>query len=56
AWILGFISNTLSLHIIRTRSHFHNAYGILCTSSFICNLQSITVLCIWCTIVLALLS
>ncbi|KAK6109338.1 Serpentine type 7TM GPCR chemoreceptor Srx family protein [Brugia pahangi] len=55
-WLFGFVSNGLSLYITRTRSHFRNAFGILCSSFLICNLQSISVLFTWCTIVLALKS
>nr|CDQ01113.1 Bm11060 [Brugia malayi] len=55
-WFFGFVSNGLSLYITRTRSHFRNAFGILCSSFLICNLQSISVLFTWCTIVLALKS
>uniref|UniRef100_A0A0R3RTK8 G_PROTEIN_RECEP_F1_2 domain-containing protein n=1 Tax=Elaeophora elaphi TaxID=1147741 RepID=A0A0R3RTK8_9BILA len=53
AWIFGLLSNCLALYVTRTMSYFRNAYGILCSSFLICNLQSISVLFTWCTIVLA---
>ncbi|EJW72027.1 hypothetical protein WUBG_17066, partial [Wuchereria bancrofti] len=55
-WFFGFVISGLSLYITRTRSHFRNAFGILCSTFLICNLQSISVLFTWCTIVLALKS
>uniref|UniRef100_A0A0R3RFZ2 G_PROTEIN_RECEP_F1_2 domain-containing protein n=1 Tax=Elaeophora elaphi TaxID=1147741 RepID=A0A0R3RFZ2_9BILA len=54
--LFGLISNGLSLYLTRTRSRFHNAFGILCSSFLICNLQAIFVLLIWCTVVLSLKS
>uniref|UniRef100_A0AAF5PS41 G-protein coupled receptors family 1 profile domain-containing protein n=1 Tax=Wuchereria bancrofti TaxID=6293 RepID=A0AAF5PS41_WUCBA len=54
--IFGLISNGLSLYLTRTRSRFRNAFGILCSSFLICNLQAIFVLLTWCTIVLSLKS
>ncbi|VDM13279.1 unnamed protein product [Wuchereria bancrofti] len=50
------ISNGLSLYLTRTRSRFRNAFGILCSSFLICNLQVIFVLLTWCTIILNLKS
>uniref|UniRef100_A0A0R3RFZ4 G_PROTEIN_RECEP_F1_2 domain-containing protein n=1 Tax=Elaeophora elaphi TaxID=1147741 RepID=A0A0R3RFZ4_9BILA len=52
-WIFGLVSNSLSLYITRTSSYFRNAFGILCSSFLVCNLQSISVLFTWCAIVLA---
>ncbi|EJW75311.1 hypothetical protein WUBG_13781, partial [Wuchereria bancrofti] len=46
----------LVLYLTRTRSRFRNAFGILCSSFLICNLQAIFVLLTWCTIVLSLKS
>ncbi|VDM13867.1 unnamed protein product, partial [Wuchereria bancrofti] len=54
--IFGLISNGLSLYVTRTRSRFRNAFGILCSSFLICNLQAIFVHFMWCTIVLSLKS
>ncbi|MCP9257037.1 hypothetical protein DINM_000265 [Dirofilaria immitis] len=50
--IFGLISNGLSLYLTRTRSRFRNAFGILCSSFLLCNLQAIFILLTWCTIVL----
>ncbi|VDN84288.1 unnamed protein product [Brugia pahangi] len=52
--VFGLISNGLSFYLTRTRSRFRNAFGILCSSFLICNLQAIIVLLTWCTIVLSL--
>ncbi|MCP9257112.1 hypothetical protein DINM_000343 [Dirofilaria immitis] len=52
ASVFGLISNGLSLYVMRTRSCFRNAFGILCSSFLVCNLQTIFVLFTWCTIVL----
>ncbi|KAK6109335.1 Serpentine type 7TM GPCR chemoreceptor Srx family protein [Brugia pahangi] len=54
--VFGLISNGLSFYLTRTRSRFRNAFGILCSSFLICNLQAIIVLLTWCTIVLSLKS
>uniref|UniRef100_A0A1I7V8K3 G_PROTEIN_RECEP_F1_2 domain-containing protein n=1 Tax=Loa loa TaxID=7209 RepID=A0A1I7V8K3_LOALO len=51
--VFGLISNGLSLYLTRTKSRFRNAFGILCSSFLICNLQAIFVLLTWCTIVLS---
>ncbi|EFO12911.2 hypothetical protein LOAG_15619, partial [Loa loa] len=51
--IFGLISNGTSLYITRTRPRFRNAFGILCSSFLICNLQAIFVHITWCTIVLS---
>ncbi|KAL3986349.1 Serpentine type 7TM GPCR chemoreceptor Srx family protein [Acanthocheilonema viteae] len=54
--VFGLISNGLSLYLTRTRYRFRNAFGILCSSFLICNLQAIFVLLTWCTIVLSIKS
>uniref|UniRef100_A0A1I7V8I7 G_PROTEIN_RECEP_F1_2 domain-containing protein n=2 Tax=Loa loa TaxID=7209 RepID=A0A1I7V8I7_LOALO len=51
--LFGLLSNGFSLYIIRTRSLFRNAFGALCSSYLICNLEAIVLLLIWCTIVLS---
>ncbi|KAM3716472.1 Serpentine receptor class X [Dirofilaria immitis] len=56
ASVFGLISNGLSLYVMRTRSCFRNAFGILCSSFLVCNLQTIFVLFTWCTIVLTVKS
>uniref|UniRef100_A0A8R1XR13 7TM_GPCR_Srx domain-containing protein n=1 Tax=Onchocerca volvulus TaxID=6282 RepID=A0A8R1XR13_ONCVO len=50
--IFGLISNGLALYMTRKMPRFRNAFGILCSSFLICNLQSIIVLFTWSTIVL----
>ncbi|KAL4003367.1 Serpentine type 7TM GPCR chemoreceptor Srx family protein [Acanthocheilonema viteae] len=50
--LLGFLSNGLSLHITITNSRFQNAYGTLCTTVLLCNIQTISVLLIWGAVVL----
>uniref|UniRef100_A0A8R1XY95 G_PROTEIN_RECEP_F1_2 domain-containing protein n=1 Tax=Onchocerca volvulus TaxID=6282 RepID=A0A8R1XY95_ONCVO len=50
--IFGLISNGLALYMTRKMPRFCNAFGILCSSFLICNLQSIIVLFTWSTIVL----
>uniref|UniRef100_A0A0R3RFZ1 7TM_GPCR_Srx domain-containing protein n=1 Tax=Elaeophora elaphi TaxID=1147741 RepID=A0A0R3RFZ1_9BILA len=52
AWVFGLISNGSSLYVTRTISCFRNAFGVLCSSFLICNLQSISVIFTWCVIVL----
>ncbi|KAK6109326.1 Serpentine type 7TM GPCR chemoreceptor Srx family protein [Brugia pahangi] len=54
--IFGLLSNGMSLYITRTGSRFRNAFGILCTSFLICNLQAIFSLSAWCIIVLTVKS
>ncbi|VIO99295.1 Uncharacterized protein BM_BM11067 [Brugia malayi] len=54
--IFGLISNGISLYLTRTRSRFRNAFGVLCSSFLICNLQAIFVHFTWCTMVLSLKS
>uniref|UniRef100_A0A0R3RFZ3 G_PROTEIN_RECEP_F1_2 domain-containing protein n=1 Tax=Elaeophora elaphi TaxID=1147741 RepID=A0A0R3RFZ3_9BILA len=51
--VFGLVSNGVSLYITRKRSCFRNAFGMLCSSFLICNLQAIFVLFTWCIIVLA---
>ncbi|EJW74677.1 hypothetical protein WUBG_14417, partial [Wuchereria bancrofti] len=50
--VFGLVSNGASLYITLTGSRFRNAFGILCTSFLICNLQAIFSLSTWCIIVL----
>uniref|UniRef100_A0A915Q4N8 G-protein coupled receptors family 1 profile domain-containing protein n=1 Tax=Setaria digitata TaxID=48799 RepID=A0A915Q4N8_9BILA len=52
--IFGLVSNALSFYITRTGSRFRNAFGILCRSFLICNLQAIFSLSTWCILVLIL--
>ncbi|VDO12595.1 unnamed protein product, partial [Brugia timori] len=54
--IFGLLSNGMSLYITLTGSRFRNAFGILCTSFLICNLQAIFSLSTWCIIVLTVKS
>uniref|UniRef100_A0A8R1XNX9 G_PROTEIN_RECEP_F1_2 domain-containing protein n=1 Tax=Onchocerca volvulus TaxID=6282 RepID=A0A8R1XNX9_ONCVO len=54
--IFGLISNGLALYMTRSMSHFRNAFGILCSSFLICNLQAIFVLFVWSIIVLTVKS
>uniref|UniRef100_A0A0R3RJP0 G_PROTEIN_RECEP_F1_2 domain-containing protein n=1 Tax=Elaeophora elaphi TaxID=1147741 RepID=A0A0R3RJP0_9BILA len=54
--VLGLSSNGISLYIASTRSRFRNAFGILCRSFLICNLQAIFALSAWCIIVLSVKS
>ncbi|EFO14015.2 hypothetical protein LOAG_14510, partial [Loa loa] len=51
--LFGLLSNGFSLYITRTRSLFRSAFGALCSSYLICNLEAIVLLLIWCTIVLS---
>uniref|UniRef100_A0A8R1TLP1 G_PROTEIN_RECEP_F1_2 domain-containing protein n=1 Tax=Onchocerca volvulus TaxID=6282 RepID=A0A8R1TLP1_ONCVO len=50
--IFGIISNGLALYMTRKMSCFRNAFGILCSSFSICNIQAIFVLLTWITIVI----
>uniref|UniRef100_A0A8R1XRX3 G_PROTEIN_RECEP_F1_2 domain-containing protein n=1 Tax=Onchocerca volvulus TaxID=6282 RepID=A0A8R1XRX3_ONCVO len=52
--IFGLISNGLALYMTRKMSRFRNAFGILCSSFLICNMQAIFVLFVWSVIVLTL--
>uniref|UniRef100_A0A8R1XMZ1 G_PROTEIN_RECEP_F1_2 domain-containing protein n=1 Tax=Onchocerca volvulus TaxID=6282 RepID=A0A8R1XMZ1_ONCVO len=54
--IFGLINNGLALYLIRKMSSFFSAFGILCSSFLICNLQAIFVLFTWSTIVLTIKS
>uniref|UniRef100_A0A8R1XV36 G_PROTEIN_RECEP_F1_2 domain-containing protein n=1 Tax=Onchocerca volvulus TaxID=6282 RepID=A0A8R1XV36_ONCVO len=54
--IFGLISNGLALYMTRKMLHFRNAFGILCSSFLICNLQAIFVLFVWSIIVLTVKS
>uniref|UniRef100_A0A1I8EDC1 G_PROTEIN_RECEP_F1_2 domain-containing protein n=1 Tax=Wuchereria bancrofti TaxID=6293 RepID=A0A1I8EDC1_WUCBA len=54
--VFGLVSNGASLYITLTGSRFRNAFGILCTSFLICNLQAIFSLSTWCIIVLTVKS
>uniref|UniRef100_A0A8R1XNA8 G_PROTEIN_RECEP_F1_2 domain-containing protein n=1 Tax=Onchocerca volvulus TaxID=6282 RepID=A0A8R1XNA8_ONCVO len=50
--IFGLISNGLALYMTCKMSHFRNAFGILCSSFLICNMQAIFVFFTWTIIVL----
>uniref|UniRef100_A0A8R1XNL9 G_PROTEIN_RECEP_F1_2 domain-containing protein n=1 Tax=Onchocerca volvulus TaxID=6282 RepID=A0A8R1XNL9_ONCVO len=54
--IFGLISNGLALYMTCKMSRFRNAFGILCSSFLICNLQAIFVLFTWSTIVITVKS
>ncbi|KAM3722566.1 Serpentine receptor class X [Dirofilaria immitis] len=49
---IGIVSNSLSLYITTTYSHFRNAYGTLCTAVLLCNIQTISIILIWGAIIL----
>ncbi|MCP9257040.1 hypothetical protein DINM_000264 [Dirofilaria immitis] len=42
--VFGLVGNGISLYVTRTKLCFRNAFGILCSSFLICNLQSIFIL------------